>query len=125
MDDAGSGIIHQEMPSGDPDGKMYGFQLWANLPGKSKMIDPNYQGVVDAEIPRVNLDNGGEVRVICGYYNGRRGPIKNVTFNPNTWMFHFRRTVVLPVNSQQRIRSSPMYSQALAYFARTQIHSPL
>jgi redox-sensitive bicupin YhaK (pirin superfamily) len=79
---AGSGIIHQEMPSGDPDGKMYGFQLWANLPGKSKMIDPNYQGVVDAEIPRVNLDNGGEVRVICGYYNGRRGPIKNVTIQP-------------------------------------------
>ena len=24
---AGSGILHQEMPEGDPDGRMYGFQL--------------------------------------------------------------------------------------------------
>jgi len=29
---AGSGIIHQEMPKGDEQGAMYGFQLWANLP---------------------------------------------------------------------------------------------
>ena len=29
---AGSGIIHQEMPKGDKDGAMHGFQLWANLP---------------------------------------------------------------------------------------------
>ena len=29
---AGSGIIHQEMPKGDPEGRMHGFQLWANLP---------------------------------------------------------------------------------------------
>jgi quercetin 2,3-dioxygenase len=27
---AGSGIIHQEMPKGDPTGSMHGFQLWAN-----------------------------------------------------------------------------------------------
>ena len=27
---AGSGIIHQEMPKGDSNGRMYGFQLWAN-----------------------------------------------------------------------------------------------
>src|SRR2546426_4264694 len=29
---AGSGILHQEMPQGDPQGRMHGFQLWANLP---------------------------------------------------------------------------------------------
>src|SRR5512137_2345202 len=29
---AGSGIIHQEMPKGGKDGRMGGFQLWANLP---------------------------------------------------------------------------------------------
>lgn len=27
---AGSGIIHQEMPQGDPSGKMHGFQLWTD-----------------------------------------------------------------------------------------------
>ena len=29
---AGSGILHQEMPKGDKQGRMHGFQLWANLP---------------------------------------------------------------------------------------------
>src|SRR6266852_3510359 len=37
---AGSGIIHQEMPKGDPAGRMHGFQLWANLPSSLKMTAP-------------------------------------------------------------------------------------
>ena len=37
---AGSGIIHQEMPKGDPAGRMHGFQLWANLPASQKMTVP-------------------------------------------------------------------------------------
>src|SRR5205814_193986 len=37
---AGRGIIHQEMPAGDPDGRMHGFQLWANLPSSLKMAAP-------------------------------------------------------------------------------------
>ncbi|MEW5909842.1 MAG: pirin family protein, partial [Thermodesulfobacteriota bacterium] len=37
---AGSGIIHQEMPRGDHQGKMHGFQLWANLPARKKMMHP-------------------------------------------------------------------------------------
>ena len=40
---AGSGIIHQEMPKGDEEGCMWGFQLWANLPASHKMMDPRYQ----------------------------------------------------------------------------------
>jgi quercetin 2,3-dioxygenase len=79
---AGSGIIHQEMPAGDSDGKMYGFQLWANLPRQNKMIDPNYQGVTAAEIPVVKLENGIEVRIICGELGGKAGPIRNVTIQP-------------------------------------------
>jgi redox-sensitive bicupin YhaK (pirin superfamily) len=42
---AGSGIIHQEMPKGDPAGRMHGFQLWANLPSAQKMTPPRYQEV--------------------------------------------------------------------------------
>ena len=33
---AGSGILHQEMPKGDAQGRMHGFQLWANLPRRSR-----------------------------------------------------------------------------------------
>ena len=48
---AGSGIIHQEMPKGDPAGRMHGFQLWANLPSSLKMTAPRYQEVKSADIP--------------------------------------------------------------------------
>src|SRR5512147_3140700 len=50
---AGSGIIHQEMPKGDADGRMHGFQLWANLPASLKMTAPRYQEVKSAEIATV------------------------------------------------------------------------
>jgi len=33
---AGSGIIHQEMPKGDPTGSMHGFQLWPTFRRRSK-----------------------------------------------------------------------------------------
>src|SRR5512146_3284997 len=47
---AGGGVLHQEMPEGDSDGRMHGFQLWANLPARLKMTAPHYQGVLAAEI---------------------------------------------------------------------------
>ena len=48
---AGSGIMHQEMPSGNSMGQMHGFQLWAKLPGSLKMTSPRYQDVGAKEIP--------------------------------------------------------------------------
>jgi redox-sensitive bicupin YhaK (pirin superfamily) len=48
---AGSGIIHQEMPKGDPTGVMGGFQLWANLPANHKMMDPRYREVKAEQTP--------------------------------------------------------------------------
>src|SRR3954447_18378422 len=41
---AGRGIIHSEMPE-RAQGRLRGFQLWINLPGKMKMIAPRYQDV--------------------------------------------------------------------------------
>jgi quercetin 2,3-dioxygenase len=63
---AGSGIIHQEMPKGDPDGSMYGFQLWANLPKSHKMMGPRYRDVKGDQIPVAMLSNGTAIRIICG-----------------------------------------------------------
>ena len=79
---AGSGILHQEMPEGDPDGRMYGFQLWANLPRTNKMMDPRYQDVKSAQIPVVTLAGGVSVRVICGEVAGVRGPVENIVIDP-------------------------------------------
>ena len=79
---AGSGILHQEMPKGDPRGAMHGFQLWANLPASKKMIDPRYQDVPSAEIPEVVDDDGTRVRVICGSFWGKSGPVEGIAADP-------------------------------------------
>ncbi len=79
---AGSGIIHQEMPKGDPRGAMEGFQLWANLPASRKMMDPRYRDVKAAQIPEVTDGNGTRIKVICGEVNGTRGPVQDVVIDP-------------------------------------------
>jgi hypothetical protein len=79
---AGSGILHQEMPQGDPQGRMHGFQLWANLPSSLKMTAPRYQDIKAAEIPEITRDDGTSVRVVCGDFWGRRGPIEGVAADP-------------------------------------------
>jgi redox-sensitive bicupin YhaK (pirin superfamily) len=79
---AGSGIIHQEMPKGDADGRMHGFQLWANLPARLKMTAPRYQGVDAADIPVATDDDGTRVRVVCGSFWGRKGPVDEVAIDP-------------------------------------------
>jgi redox-sensitive bicupin YhaK (pirin superfamily) len=79
---AGSGILHQEMPQGDARGRMHGFQLWANLPAALKMTKPRYQDVVAKDIPEVVDDDGTAVRVICGDFWGRKGPIEGVAADP-------------------------------------------
>src|SRR4026208_248605 len=65
---AGSGILHQEMPQGDVQGRMHGFQLWANLPSSLKMTAPRYQDIKAAEIPAVTDDDGTHGR---GGWGGR------------------------------------------------------
>jgi len=79
---AGSGIIHQEMPEGDADGLMHGFQLWANLPASLKMTAPRYQDVKAADIPVVTDDDGTEARIVCGTFWGRKGPVDEVAIDP-------------------------------------------
>src|SRR6187402_707419 len=79
---AGSGIVHQEMPKGDDQGRMHGFQLWANLPSSLKMTDPRYQDVKAVDIPEVIDDDGTRVRVVCGEFWGRRGPVDGIAAEP-------------------------------------------
>ncbi|HVP64234.1 MAG TPA: pirin family protein [candidate division Zixibacteria bacterium] len=79
---AGSGILHQEMPKGDADGRMHGFQLWANLPASLKMTDPRYQDIPSSAIPEVTDDDGTRARIICGEFWGKRGPVEGVAADP-------------------------------------------
>lgn len=79
---AGSGIIHQEMPKGDATGRMHGFQLWANLPSSLKMTAPRYQGIEAKDIPNITDDDGTHVRLVCGKFWGKSGPVDGVAADP-------------------------------------------
>lgn len=79
---AGSGILHQEMPKGDPRGRMHGFQLWANLPASLKMTDPRYQDIAARDIPEVTDDDGTKARVVCGSFWGKTGPVEGIAAEP-------------------------------------------
>jgi quercetin 2,3-dioxygenase len=79
---AGRGILHQEMPQGDARGRMHGFQLWANLPSRLKMTAPRYQDIKAAEVPEIMDDDGTRVRIVCGEFWGKRGPIEGVAADP-------------------------------------------
>jgi len=94
---AGSGILHQEMPKGDPNGRMHGFQLWANLPSSLKMTDPRYQDIPSSAIPEITDDDGTHVRVICGEFWGKRGPVEGVAADPRYL------DVSVPPNQRKRL----------------------
>jgi len=98
---AGSGILHQEMPKGDPAGRMHGFQLWANLPRALKMVQPRYQDVAAADIPTITDDDGTHVRVVCGSFWGKRGPVDGIAADPRYLDISVpagrRRTIEVPL----------------------------
>jgi hypothetical protein len=79
---AGSGILHQEMPKGDAQGRMHGFQLWANLPASLKMTSPRYQDIPASAIPEVTEDDGTKSRIVVGEFWGKKGPVEGVAADP-------------------------------------------
>ena len=79
---AGRGIMHQEMPEGDAMGRMHGFQLWANLPSSLKMMQPRYQDIKGADVPVVTDDDGTSVKILCGDFWGKKGPVDGIAADP-------------------------------------------
>ncbi len=78
---SGSGILHEEMPRRGPDGAIYGFQLWVNLPASLKMSAPRYQEVKADEVPSIEVD-GARLRLVAGEIQGRCGPVTQIAANP-------------------------------------------
>ncbi|MEM8848777.1 MAG: pirin family protein [Pseudomonadota bacterium] len=105
---AGSGILHQEMPKGDAQGRMHGFQLWANLPRDLKMTAPRYQDIAGSDIPSVTDDDGTVVRVVTGAFWGVRGPVDGIAADPQYL------DISLPPNLSRRLKVDT-YRQTFAY----------
>ena len=105
---AGSGILHQEMPSGNVKGQMHGFQLWANLPSAHKMTAPRYQDIEGKNIPEVIDDDGTRVRVITGNFWGKSGPVDGIAAEP------VYLDVSVPPNTR-KVLPVDTYSNTFAY----------
>ena len=105
---AGRGIFHQEMPAGDENGRMHGFQLWANLPAALKMTEPRYQEIKSADIPELIDDDGTRASLIVGNFWGARGPVEGIAADP----------VYVDISLPPGLRKTlpvEMMSQAFAY----------
>ena len=105
---AGSGILHQEMPKGDTQGRMHGFQLWANLPSSLKMTDPRYQDIQGSDIPEIIDDDGTRVKIIIGKFWGKMGPVDGIAAEP------MYIDVSIPPNVKKTLPVDA-YSNAFAY----------
>ena len=109
---AGSGIIHQEMPEGDAQGRMHGFQLWANLPSSLKMTKPRYQDIKTEEISEITEDDGTRVRVLCGDFWGKKGPVEGVAADPRYL------DIFIPSGVRWTVMPLPTFLKVKAIFIR-------
>jgi redox-sensitive bicupin YhaK (pirin superfamily) len=79
---AGRGIVHSEMPAHDASStRLWGFQLWVNLPAARKMTTPRYQDLMPARIPEVQVDDA-RVRLVAGQAAGVSGPVEGIVTAP-------------------------------------------
>lgn len=85
---AGRGVIHSEMPQ-QQEGRMHGFQMWLNLPAAEKMKPAAYRDIGADQIPRLDLANGGKIKVIAGSVSAEGqtvdGPIQGLSTEPRYW----------------------------------------
>ena len=76
----GGGIIHSEMPAMS-EGKLHGFQLWINMPAKSKMNRPEYI-YIDAKQIEIYKDLDKKIKIIAGKFGDIEGPVKGHNVEP-------------------------------------------
>ncbi|UYQ93141.1 pirin family protein [Chitinophaga horti] len=80
---AASGIVHEEKHETEfsrKGGTIEMAQLWVNLPKAHKMNKPGYQTLLREDIPVKSWEDGSQLRVIAGEFEGLYGPAR--TFTP-------------------------------------------
>lgn len=83
---AGKGLMHSEMfplLKKDQENPLELFQIWLNLPKKSKMSAPDYKMFWSEDIPNFNHNEGVYVEVLVGELFGKKSP----TPPKDSWAF--------------------------------------
>jgi len=100
---SGRGILHEEMPQAVD--HLFGFQIWLNMPKKSKMDDPAYFDITQDMIKSINLpNNAGLIKIISGKYGDVKGvdtkylqvSIFDISLNPGA-------EIELPVDEENNL----------------------
>lgn len=80
---AGKGVLHSEMfplVNADKDNPLLLFQIWLNLPRRSKFVEPHYKMLWAEDIP-VHATNDAEVTIVAGDFN----ETKSLDTTPDSW----------------------------------------
>ena len=79
---AGKGILHSEGPTAgllQKGGTQELLQLWVNVPKVHKWDEPSYQSATKNEQPQVLQQEGVDLHLASGIYEGKTGPMKSFT----------------------------------------------
>lgn len=87
---AGKGVQHAEMfplLNQSEDNPLELFQIWLNLPKKSKMVDPHFKMLWSENVPKFSIsgDDGGLVHVEV--LVGKLGKYQSESAPPESWAF--------------------------------------
>ena len=91
---AGRGVVHSEQPRTDV---ARGLQLWINLPAAKKMVAPNYQDQLAANIPEATAGDA-KIKVIAGSF----GDINSKVYTQTPMLFfdvHLNGSVDIPIRN--------------------------
>jgi redox-sensitive bicupin YhaK (pirin superfamily) len=85
---AGKGVQHSEMfplLKEDEDNPMELFQIWLNLPKKSKMVEPHFKMIWAEEVPKYTDKDGAGNEINVEVLVGKLGAHASSTPPPNSW----------------------------------------
>lgn len=94
---AGKGVQHSEMfplIKTDQDNPLELFQIWLNLPMKSKMVEPHFKMIWSEEVPKyteTNIDKSVNIEVLVG----KLGDRKSSSAPPDSWAADDRNEVAI------------------------------
>ncbi|MDA9774617.1 pirin family protein [Saprospiraceae bacterium] len=121
---AGKGILHSEMfplVHTDKDNTLEIFQIWLNLPAKSKFVEPHFKMLWADSIPeKTVIDGSGKqttVRIIAGELHNQKAPATT----PDSWAAESTNSVMLatlkiPAGGTYELAAGPSDTTRTIYF---------